>query len=350
VAASERAAADSQQALFREKAREMREEFENRLADLRKEYAERERELAVRLAGIAERELGIKARADALEKDFAARKAELERAAAERRALLENELQSRLADIQKRENELAQRMDSLDVPSKPAVVGMEHAGLADAEMVEKLIFGFAHQVRNPLGSIRSMAESLSEMKKKEKERKPFEMMIGAVDRLLQRLGQLNDFVRPVQVTRTPTSPAEIARKCALLVEERGRKLGVLVTVHADETVAPVSLNPEHLRIALLNVMVNALEAMPHGGKLEVGVSEDPVRKEAVLAVRDTGIGIAPEHHSRVGEPFFTTKPTGIGLGVPVAKRLLGLYKGKLEFESMPGQGTTVTMRIPQTEA
>jgi signal transduction histidine kinase len=112
-----------------------------------------------------------------------------------------------------------------------------------------------------------------------------------------------------------------------------------------DSASPVRLDPESLKQVFLNLILNALEAMPEGGRLELSRAERGGKVEFTIA--DTGAGVAPEIAGRLGDPFFTTKAKGSGLGLFLTRRLLQSAGGDLEIRGEPGRGTTCVVRLPR---
>ena len=112
------------------------------------------------------------------------------------------------------------------------------------------------------------------------------------------------------------------------------------------------VNPAQIQQVLLNLVINARQAMPDGGRLTIGVGTDSERKWGEIRISDTGMGISPTHLRRIFEPFFTTKAPdgtglgGTGLGLPVCRDIVEAHRGRLRVESKPGQGATFTLRLP----
>ncbi len=113
---------------------------------------------------------------------------------------------------------------------------------------------------------------------------------------------------------------------------------------AEPGLTPAAADRNQIFQALVNVMRNAVHAMPHGGTLTLRVREVPGGLE--LAVEDTGVGIPAEARGRIFEPFFTTKATGSGLGLTIANQIVSDHRGEIHIESQVGSGTTVYMRLP----
>jgi signal transduction histidine kinase len=138
---------------------------------------------------------------------------------------------------------------------------------------------------------------------------------------------------------------EVGEGLVAAVAERAQATGIEIVRRVPAECPPVPADPRALREALLAFVRNAVEAMPEGGTLTVEVTE--AGPEAlVLAIQDTGPGIAPELQSRLFEPFFTTKREGIGLGMTVAHQVVEQHGGRVEVCSQPGAGTTVRVVLP----
>ena len=123
---------------------------------------------------------------------------------------------------------------------------------------------------------------------------------------------------------------------------------IAVEVNNSDGLGPVSLDRTLFSRALTNVIENAIHAMPGGGKLTIGSRRDAVdgRDSVVVSVSDTGVGMGPEDIARIFEPYFSTKATGTGLGLTIAKRNIELNGGTIDVTSERGGGTVVRMKIP----
>jgi signal transduction histidine kinase len=116
----------------------------------------------------------------------------------------------------------------------------------------------------------------------------------------------------------------------------------------DPTLTKVPLDAQLLHLALSNLFINALQAMPQGGSLRVKLDREPRdgRFLARIAITDTGPGIPPEVMARIFEPFYTTKAKGTGLGLTIVRRIVDAHHGEVEVNSIPGQGTTFIVHLP----
>jgi PAS domain S-box-containing protein len=202
----------------------------------------------------------------------------------------------------------------------------------------------AHEVRNPLGVIFNSLGSLRRMLKLEGDAKMLLDIVGEeADRLNRMIGDLLDFARPSFPTLRPEALDHVLEDAlsAALAQARGR-IDVRREVAADLPLVPV--DARLLRQALVNVLLNAVQAMPEGGPLELRARAQG--GFAVLEVEDAGPGIPEEVRHRIFEPFFTTKATGTGLGLAVVKRIVDGHRGRIEVSTAPGGGTTFALHLP----
>jgi signal transduction histidine kinase len=201
----------------------------------------------------------------------------------------------------------------------------------------------AHELKNPLSAIKGLAQLLSRGAADERSRERLQVIESEVSRMEGILRDYLSFSRPLEDLRTrPVDLVGIADDVLAVLEARAEVAGVTLG-RSGEGVAAVG-DPRRLKEALLNLVANALEATPRGGSVEVTLTAGG--DEATIAVRDTGKGMAPEDLARVGTPFFTKREGGTGLGVVLARGVLRQHGGDLRFESEPGRGTTVTLRLP----
>lgn len=222
----------------------------------------------------------------------------------------------------------------------------------------------AHGLRNPLSSIRAAAQlSLHRLPPEAPIREQLQAVIAEVDRLERRINHLLDFTKPL-----PYSPAPVEVNClveALLSSvaspDDSRKRGLHVELDLQDDLPEARIDPSQIEQALLEVISNALEAMPKGGTLTITTRLKEVRSKGddapphlspfsshfvEVSFHDTGEGIPEEIMPQVFEPFFTTKADGTGLGLAIAKRFVEQNKGTLTISSGAGRGTSVRITLP----
>ncbi len=208
----------------------------------------------------------------------------------------------------------------------------------------ELSAGLAHEIRNPLGSIRGTAEILQDGMAPSDRRYEFtRTLIAEVDRLNRVVQNFLDFARPKADERNPISVKEALREVAVLTHRQARENSVDVRIEVAKEAA-IPAHPEQLKQAFLNLVLNALQAMPQGGGLVIAtlVAADQLG----IRFADTGQGIPAERLKQIFHPFFTTRRNGTGLGLAITDRIVRGHGGRIEVESREGGGTTFTLWFP----
>jgi len=208
----------------------------------------------------------------------------------------------------------------------------------------ELSAGMAHEIRNPLGSIRGTAEILQDGIDPADPRYEFtRILIKEVDRLNRVVQDFLDFARPPAPLRGSVDPVAVLGEVLQLTRQLALKNGVAISLNAAETAA-VAGEEEQLKQAFLNLVLNALQAMPKGGALTIDVAVDA--GEVALRFSDSGPGIPAELREKIFNPFFTTRREGTGLGLAITQRIVSAHGGRIEVASTPGTGTTFTVVFP----
>jgi len=200
----------------------------------------------------------------------------------------------------------------------------------------------AHEIRNPLGIIKGAAERVSKQYGLAED-EVFRFIPEEVDRLEQTLNAYLDFAHPRATIETEDLKRTLTRPLEFLAVELERK-NIAVETLFEPGSFPVRCDPHLLRQALLNIFLNARDAMPDGGRLTVKLERRGGR--AVVTITDTGMGMTEAVRARATEPFFTAKEKGSGLGLAVVRRAVDDVRGKLEILSRPGEGTSVVLSLP----
>lgn len=213
--------------------------------------------------------------------------------------------------------------------------------------VGRLAAGVAHEIRNPLSSIKGFATYFKERYREVPEdSRTAAILIQEVDRLNRVVGQLLEFARPVGLTPRPVGLAALIADSLKLAEAQVRAKEIKVTVENRSRVEQVTVDADRLSQVLLNLYLNAVEAMAPGGSLGVVVGDLEETDGVFIRVADTGGGIRAEDLSQVFDPYFTTKPTGTGLGLAIVHNIIEAMGGEVAVESRPGRGTTFTLNVP----
>jgi len=207
----------------------------------------------------------------------------------------------------------------------------------------------AHDMGTPLHSVAGITQLLLE-------RKDWPPDVSRkLELILQQTQRLNSVIQNVRrATRPPEPHFESLTLQAILddtlplIEPILAKSDVELDVQTDGDIPPLHVDHYRVQTALFNLIQNALEAMPHGGRLALSARVSPERQAIALTVSDTGSGIPPEMMERIYEPFFSTHPgEGIrGLGLAIVQDIVKAHAGSIEIESLPGEGTTITLFFP----
>jgi two-component system sensor histidine kinase HydH len=208
-----------------------------------------------------------------------------------------------------------------------------------------LASGIAHEVRNPLSSIKGYAGFFGSLFEEHSEnRQAAQMMAEEIDRVDRVISELLEFARPADLQQRPAQPELLIRHSLDIVRHEARGAGIRITEKIDTPLPQIFLDPDRFTQVLLNLYINAIQAMKHGGELSVKVRVE--EKNIVFAVSDTGDGIAPDDLASVFNPYYTTKKNGTGLGLAIAHKIIESHNGVIRLDSVKGKGTTFYISIP----
>ena len=209
-----------------------------------------------------------------------------------------------------------------------------------------------HELNNALTPILNYAKLGLRNPDPDYRQRAFEKILEAAQRASAVTGGVLGLARPRADRREPADLVRLTEEVLLLVGKDLSKHRVRVDFQADGR-PHARINPAQIQQVLLNLVINARQAMPGGGTVRIRVGTDSNGRLAEVSVADTGVGIAPAALRRIFEPFFTTKTGpddtglgGTGLGLSVCRDIVEAHKGRLRAESRVGQGTTFTLRLP----
>ena len=224
----------------------------------------------------------------------------------------------------------------------------QYAALAE------LAGGFIHEIKNHLGTLglnlQLLAEDFQEPRDQRERR-----ALSRVQKLqgeCQRLTDIaNDFLRFARIRDLRLAPADLAKVIEEMIDfftPTARTANIDIKVYIPADLPPVALNIDMFKQALLNLMLNAEQAMPEGGSLTVQATleKSAPGPRVALSLIDTGKGIAADVLPKIFEPFFSTKTGGSGLGLPTTKKIVEAHQGAIEVQSELGKGTKFTIRLP----
>lgn len=216
--------------------------------------------------------------------------------------------------------------------------------------VGRLAAGVAHEIRNPLSSIKGFATYFKQRYQDVPEdRQTASIMIQEVDRLNRVVSQLLEFARPVTVSPKAASFKTLLQDSLKLIERQAQDKQITINTRNSAHIDVVKIDPDRINQVLLNLYLNAIEAMAPGGQLQIEVSGSEANSGLKIRVADTGHGIAGEDLSKIFDPYFTTKSSGTGLGLAIAHNIVEAMGGTIEVNSEAGKGTTFTLTLPIRE-
>ncbi len=214
----------------------------------------------------------------------------------------------------------------------------------------QLTAGLAHELRNPLGTIRGSAEMLTKQPAKVRPEIMAEMadfIRSEVDRMNGLITSFLNFARPLQIHPVMTDLRTVLNDVVREGSGLAKETGVSVNVKAPGGDLSFSFDPDLLRSAILNLLQNAIQASTPGSAVEIRITRenDSVR----IVVEDSGKGIEPRHLESIFNPFFTTKPQGVGLGLAIVSKIIDEHGGKISVQSEAGRGTAFEMILPREQ-
>ena len=205
--------------------------------------------------------------------------------------------------------------------------------------------GMAHEIKNPLSAIKTFAQYLPEKYADPKFREKFFRIVQSeIDRINSIVKDLSDFAKPAPLQLQPVRLDELLGDTLSLLSDQCLKQKVEVATAFGHNGLMLQADPQQIKQVLLNLLLNSLEAMPEGGRLEVATRTN--HRDLTLQVTDTGCGIDPEQQRHVWDPFFTTKERGMGLGLAIVKGVVERHGGQITISSKPGQGAVVEIQLP----
>ncbi|RUM46288.1 MAG: hypothetical protein DSY80_02410 [Desulfocapsa sp.] len=211
----------------------------------------------------------------------------------------------------------------------------------------RMAAGIAHEIRNPLGTLRGFAQYFGRAAAAESEGKKYaELMISEVDRLNESISTLLQFARAPEPRCTRVAVPELFAKVKDLLAADCKSSGIKL-LQDVENGATLYADPDLLLQVLLNILQNAVRATAAGGEIQMSLYRRD--RETVLRVRDTGQGMSPEVQKQIFDPFFSTRKEGTGLGLAISHQIVEQHHGRMEVTSSEGQGTSIKVILPGEE-
>ncbi len=251
--------------------------------------------------------------------------------------------------------ERAQLYDHLRLKTETLEQALQELKTAQEQLIRserlssmgRLAVSLAHEINNPLQAVRiSLELALEEMDQdRPVDREDLKVANGEIGRVIRIMQGLHNLQRPSEAKETRVEVNGVLQDVLALMDKQLRRAGVVLRVDLAPEPLPVLGCSNQLKQVFLNLVLNALEAMPQGG--EMGVSSSlGAERWVMVSVADTGVGIPATQLDQIFEPFFTTKTQGLGLGLTVCQTIVEAHGGELGVESEPGRGTSFQVRLP----
>jgi two-component system, NtrC family, sensor kinase len=245
-------------------------------------------------------------------------------------------LSSRLAHLEEQQRSMAERLDS-------AETGMLQAARLAA--VGQLAASIAHEINNPLYAARNSLFLLEEDLPGAAQSSPYLAMASEqLSRIARIIERMRDFYRPTRGEMGRNDLNQLLEETLALVEFNVRHGAINIIFTPAQDLPPVLCNADQIRQVFLNLALNAIDAMPDGGTLTVRTEAGPT--VALVEIQDTGIGMSEQTRAHLFEPFWTNKPNGTGLGLSISAHIVTQHGGRIEVESIEGQGSTFRVVLP----
>ena len=310
--------------------------------------------------------IGVITQDDLTEYLFEYRK-DLEQKVAERTAELattNEQLQREIAERKRAGEALRKARDELEIRVQERTAELAKANEAlRAEITERkraeecrlrterlaamgrLAAALAHEINNPLQAISSSLELVLDFPLEEEERLEYlQAARREIERLMALTGRVLNFARPPRVEQQPTSAADVVHDALALVSKRLDYSDIRVSLDLPDVLPPVLASSSQLAQVFLNLIINAIEAMPDGG--ELSISARLAGEQVEVTFTDSGPGISPDAIARLFEPFYTTKENGTGLGLATSHSIIQQHGGTLTAGNAPGGGAVFTVALP----
>ncbi len=272
--------------------------------------------------------------------------------------VLHNAFDEMARQLRARQNSLEEEVGLKAAQLKETDVRLRKTELAAARSQQlaalgRLAAGVTHEIRTPIASLKLFLESVkAEIEISPEYEEDFHMAMNQIKRMEATINRFLDFARPQEPIFSMIDAGQLVEEALLVVRPKANQQETIVNVAVDDGLPEIKGDKKQLGEALVNLMINALEAMTSRGTLSVSASMDRYetggrpRRCVRLEVSDTGPGITSENLSRLFDPFFTTKASGTGLGLSIVQSTVDSHYGEITVESENGKGTTFSILLP----
>jgi two-component system sporulation sensor kinase A len=212
-------------------------------------------------------------------------------------------------------------------------------------VVGQLAAGVAHEIRNPLTALKGFTQLLHQ--NNDDNRQYYEIMLAELERINYIVGEFMVLSKPHKRQELKEQNIHnILKSIVPILESEAILHNVIIRINSKPRLPLVRCDENQIKQVLINLMKNAIEAMPGGGTVTVRYGMDETKRALIVYIEDEGVGIPPDLLERLGEPFLTTKEKGTGLGIMVCYKIIEAHEGVLSISSKPGQGTVVKIVLP----
>ena len=212
--------------------------------------------------------------------------------------------------------------------------------------VGQLAAGIAHEIRNPLTSVKMIVQLLrSRFQEDEVGLESIQAILDEINRLEVIINGLLDFARPMELALKPTKVTDVVNDILKFMEPDMRHRKILLINRVDEELPAVMLDADRMKQVFMNVILNSMQAMPEGGELTIDYRYDSENCSVQVNISDTGTGMSQEVLDHAFEPFFSTKSGGAGLGLANVKKIMEQHGGDIQIETEADRGTEVIISI-----
>jgi two-component system, NtrC family, sensor histidine kinase HydH len=216
-----------------------------------------------------------------------------------------------------------------------------------SQLLEEMATALAHEIRNPLGSIKGAGQYLRSETDNAENQKLLDVIIEETDRLNNVVTQFMNYAKPYAVNPKMYNVNGIIEKAVTVIRASELPAGIRIETELNPDLPEVCVDGEQMKQIILNIAFNGIEAMPDGGTLTIRTTRiESEEGEAVgISIRDTGKGMSGEDLQNIFKPFFTTKERGVGLGLSICQRIAKNNNGSIRAKSIPGQGSIFYIRL-----
>ena len=206
---------------------------------------------------------------------------------------------------------------------------------------------FAHEIRNPLGSIKGAAQYLASESHTDEHKKLLGVIIEEANRLNTVVSRFLDYARPFRADIQPRDINAVIRRAISVIAANRLATGITITEELNEGLPAVKIDEQQFVQVIINIALNAIEAMPDGGTLTflTQIIETDVSAAVEIVIGDTGMGIGAAGLKNIFKPFYTTKDRGVGLGLAICQKIIKEHGGSIRVRSQPGQGSVFYIRL-----